>query len=158
MTNSQAASHVSWLVRCSPHALGFSQSNQILSTHPMSPTLEKNQETPTLPLHDSPTSLSLYCHLTTVAPFPPCYLLTTCSSPTAFPRCHVTTFQPLQTCRLTILPPFPPFQLTALPPFPPSQLTTLPPFPPSQHTNLPPPTPSLITTLPPFSDQHFSSN
>ena len=28
MTNSQAATHESWLVRCSPHAPGFSRSNQ----------------------------------------------------------------------------------------------------------------------------------
>ena len=28
MTNSQAADHGSWLVRCFPRALGFSQSNQ----------------------------------------------------------------------------------------------------------------------------------
>ena len=34
MTNCQAASHVSWVVKCSPRALGFGRSNQLLHTPP----------------------------------------------------------------------------------------------------------------------------
>ena len=81
-------------------------------THPVSPTLEQNQEPPTLPLYHSPTLSILppqYPHTFPTLP-PPHY-----HPPPSFPTCHVTALltsptlpphYPTTFCIFTTLSPF----------------------------------------------------
>ena len=64
VTNSQAATHVSWLVRWSPQDLGYSQDNQHYSPlFPTSPPSYLSQLAVSLPSHLSDLATSLYSHL-----------------------------------------------------------------------------------------------
>ena len=55
MTNSQAGSHVSWVVRCSPRASGFSQSNH------QNPSLSLHHTTPQSKSVQNPTTTQTLC-------------------------------------------------------------------------------------------------
>ena len=111
------------LVRCSPHAPGFSRSNPHLTLLPQLSHLATSSL--------SPTFATLLPDLSP-PPFPPCHFTSLPTFPTLPPHLsphlsHLTTLSSFPTCHLTIIPPFPLCHLTTLPPFQPSQLTTLPP-------------------------------
>ena len=73
VTNSQAASHVSWLVRCSPHALGLVKAIKFLALILCPPLLNKTRKLP--PCHFT-THLPLYHFITTLLPLHRSHLAT----------------------------------------------------------------------------------
>ena len=157
-------------MRCSPHAMGFIQSNPHLTLLPHLSQL------PTFPPDISPppfpprylTSLPHLSHLATYllsptfSTLPPdllsphlSQLATSPLSPT-FPTLppHLSPL-PFPPCHFTSLPTLPPHlsldlsHLTTLLSFPNCQLTIIPPFPLCQLTTLPPFQHSQLTSLPP---------
>ena len=152
MTNRQAATHESWLFRCSPCALEFSQSNQLASIS-VWPRVNKNMPKEDHQLHFTNWSYCYFVSHSIPALFwfgvlfnfdyshtwgDPClyspYVLHPLNKTSNLPPCHLTTLPRFPPCHLTTLPPFPTCHLTTGLPLQPCHLTILPSFPPSQLT------------------------